>query len=434
MTGRARILFTVALAAVFALTGATVSYALWSTSVTTGSTASTATVTVGHALSGSTLGVTYSSTTTSAVGVVTVTNTGTRSGTYALALTATSTSSTVRAATAVEIGTATSCTTTATLSGAVTGTFAAAVTSTGTIAAGASVALCVRTSMTASNVSSNTSATLSASAASSITVGTWSASAAAPITFTQSVAAPTGFQSVDGNRYKIYNQGVCMGADWGFTAFSRGTNCDNDQTSNWRFTTDGSAKYIARAYNTGTAPDNRWNAASTTALNLASATATAAQRWTVTIRADNTTFQIQSVSQSKCVAVASNGSVSLETCNAASAGQGFTFTVVGNSQPAPVALSCSGNGSNYIEFSWPVLTGYEAEVTYKVYVDGVFVRNHTNGYWTAAQFNNPDFTAAMKTVGTHTVQVQQSVSGGAYTVTGTGSYAVAAGTLNVTCS
>ena len=427
-------LFTAALAAVFALTGASVSYALWSTSATTGSTASTATVTIGHALSGSTLGVTYSATTTAAVGVVTVTNTGTRSGTYALALTATSTSSTVRAATAVEIGTAASCTTTATLTGAVTGTFAAAVTKTGTIAAGASVALCVRTSMTASNVSSNASATLSASAATSITVGTWSASAAAPITFTQSVAGPTGLQSVDGNRYKIYNQSVCIGSNWEFTAIARGQNCENDQTSNWRLTTDGSAKYISRAYNTGTAPNNRWNAPSATAVTLATSAATAAQRWTVTIRPDNATYQIQSVSQSKCVAVASSGAVSLETCNSASVGQGFTFEVVANSAPPAVTLSCSGNGTNFVQFTWPVLTGYEAEVTYKVYVDGVFVRDHTNGYWTTAQFNAPDFTPAMKTVGTHAVQVQQSVSGGAFTVTGTGSYVAAGSTLDVTCS
>jgi hypothetical protein len=435
---RARLLLTLALSAVLALTGAGVSYALWTTSATVGSTASTATVTVGHALTGSSLAVTYGPTTTAAVGVITVTNTGTRNGSYSLALSATSASSTMRAATTVEIGTAATCTTAATLSGAVTGSFAATVTKTGTIAAGASVALCVRTSMSAANISANASASLAASAATSITVGTWSASAAAPITFAQSVAAPTGFQSVEGNRYKIYNANICISSTWDYTQISRGAvsggDCNNDQTSNWRFYNDASgAKYIARAYNTGSTPDNRWNATSATALNLASSSAVAAQRWMITARADST-FQIQNVAQSKCVAVASNGTMLLETCNASSAGQGFTFETVADSTPAPVTLTCGGNGSNYIHYSWPVLTGYQAEVTYKVYLDDVYFRDHTNGYYTTEQFNFVDLPAAIKAVGVHTVRIEQSVSGAAYTVTGTGTLRVAATTFNMSCS
>ena len=438
MTRRARVLLTLALSAVLALTGASVSYALWSTSVAVTSTASTATVTVGHALTGSTLAVTYGPTTTAAVGVITITNTGTRDGSYSLALTATSASSTMRAATAVEVGTAASCTTTATLTGAVTGTFAATVTKTGTIAAGASVALCVRTSMTAANVTANASATLAASAATSITVGTWSASAAAPIAFAQSVAAPTGFQSVEGNRYKIYNANICISSTWDYTQISRGAvsggDCNNDQTSNWRFYNDSSgAKYIARAFNTGSTPDNRWNATSATALNLAASAATTAQRWMITVRADST-YQIQNVAQSKCVAVASGGTILLETCNASSAAQGFTFETVANSTPDPVILTCGGNGSNYIWYSWPQLTGYEAEVDYKVYIDGTFVRDHLDGYYSTEQFLFVDLPAYAKTVGVHTVQIQQSVSGAAYTVTGTGTLRVAATSFNLSCS
>lgn len=435
---RARVLLTALLSVALVLTGAGVAYAVWSTTASVGSTASTATVSVTHALSGSTLAVTYSGTTTAAVGVVTVTNTGTRSGSYSLALTATSSSATMRAATTVEIGTAASCTTTATLTGAVSGTFSAAVTKTGTVAAGASVVLCVRTSMTAANVTANASASLSASAATSITVGTWSASAAAPITFAQSVAAPTGFQSVEGNRYKIYNANICISSTWDYTQISRGAviggDCDNTQTSNWRFYNDPSgAKYIARAFNTGSTPDNRWNATSATALNLASSAATTAQRWMITVRPDST-YQIQNVAQSKCVAVASGGTMLLETCNSASAGQGFTFETVANSTPDPITLTCGGNGSNFIEYSWPVLAGYQAEVVYKVYLDGVYFRDHTNGYYTTEQFNYVDLPAAIKAVGVHTVQIQQSVSGAAYTVTGTGTLRVAATTFNMSCS
>ena len=345
----------------------------------------------------------------------------------------------MRAATSVEIGTAASCTTTATLTSAASGTFAAAVTKTGTLAAGASVALCVRTSMTAANVTANASASLSASAATSITVGSWSASAAAPITFAQSVAAPTGFQSVEGNRYKIYNANICISSNWNtFDLISRGAvlggDCNNDQTSNWRFYDHSSgAKFIARAYNTGSTPDNRWNASSATTVNLAASSAAAAQRWMITARLDST-YQIQNVAQSKCVAVASDGTMLLETCNTASAGQAFTFELVANSTPDPITLTCAGNGSNFIEYSWPVLTGYQQEVTYKVYLDGVYFRDHTNGYYTTEQFNYVDLPAAIKAVGVHTVRIEQSVSGAAYTVTGTGTLRVAATTFNMTCS
>lgn len=435
---RLRVALTAALALALVLAGASVSYALWSTTAGVISTASTATVTVGHALSGSNLAVTYSATTTVAVGVITVTNTGTRSGTYALALSATSASSALRSGVTVEIGTATSCTTTATLTGSTTGTFAATVTTTGTLAAGASVALCVRTSTTAAVVSANPGASLAASAATSITVGTWNASAAAPITFTQSTAAATGFTAVEGNRYKIYNQNVCISSTWDYTAISRGAviggDCSNEQTSNWRFYNHASGSlYIARAFNTGSSPDNRWNAGSGTTVTLAASSQGAAQRWNITQRAD-LTYQIQSVPQSKCVTVASNGTMSLETCNAASAGQGFTFETVANSAPPAVTLTCGGNGTNFIEYSWPVLTGYQAEVVYKVYIDGVYLRDHTNGYWTTAQIYAVDLPASMKTVGVHTVQITQSVSGAASTVTGNGTMRVAAGTGNLTCS
>ena len=435
---RARVLLTVLLSAALVFTGAGVAYGVWSTTASVGSTASTATVSVSHVLSGSGLAATYSGTTTAAVGVISVTNTGTRAGTYALALTATSTSSTMRAATTVEVGTAATCTTSATLTSAVTGNFSATVTKTGAIAAGASVVLCVRTSMTVANVTANASATLAASAASSITIGTWSASAAAPITFAQSVAAPTGFASVDGNRYQIFNQGLCISSNWEYTAISRnaviGGSCTNEQTSNWRLTNDGAAKTINRAYNYTPSPANRWTANTATTVVLSADAVSDAQRWNITIRPDNTTYQIQNVSNSKCLAVASAGTMLLETCNSASAGQGFTFTLVADSSPAPVTLTCTGNGSNFLQYGWAQLSGYEAEVDYKLLIDGVQAVLQPNGYWPNAQVNDTDLTAAMKTPGLHTIQVQQSVSNAPWTVTGNGTMRIATGTLNMTCS
>jgi hypothetical protein len=167
---------------------------------------------------------------------------------------------------------------------------------------------------------------------------------------------------------------------------------------------------------------------------------TDALRWNVTIRPDNTTYQIQNASNSKCVAVSSSGTMLLETCNSGSAGQGFTFTVVSNSAPAPVTLSCTGNGTNFLQYGWTVLAGYEAEVDYRLLVDGIGSADNVgaiqqpNGYWPNVQVNDTDLTAAMKTVGLHSIEVQQKISNGAWTVTGTGTMRIAAGTLNMTCS
>lgn len=416
-----------------------VAFALWSANANLTSTASTATVTVSQALgSGATLARTYTSSDLVGVGVVTVTNTGTRSGTYSLAIGGTSTSTSFPAAISVVIGEGT-CTTTSALTSTANGTMAAAVTKTGTLAAGASIALCVRTSITAANVTANSGASLAGTAVTSITVGTWSASAATSIAFTQSIAAPTGFQSVEGNRYKIFNNSICIASTWSYDQISRGAvaggDCNNDQTSNWRLIDDPSgAKYVARAYNTGTAPSNRWNATSANAVNLAAASDTTFQRWNITARPDGQ-YQFQNVQHAnRCLEVASSGTVSLATCNTATAGQGFTFEVVGNSSPSPVTLTCGGNGTNYIYYSWPVLEGYQAEVTYKVYVNGIFVKDHTNGYSTSVQFNPTEVPVATYGSGVKTVQVRQSVAGAPYTVTGTGSITIGATTNNLSCN
>ena len=415
-----------------------VAYALWSASASLTSTAGTATVTVSQALSASTLAKTYTSSDLIAVGVVTVTNTGTRSGTYSLAVAGTSTSTAFRSAINVVVGTGT-CSTTSTLAGTVTGTMAATVTKTGTLAAGASVALCVRTSISAANVAANPGVSLAGTATTSISVGTWNANAATSIAFTQSIAAPTGFQSFEGNRYKIFNQGICMNSNWEpYNVLTRGGaaggSCDNDQTSNWRLLDDPSgAKFVARAFNTSTAPSNRWNATSATAVNLAATAATNAQRWMITVRPDST-YQFLNVQQNKCLSVSTGNAVSLETCAPASAAQGFTFTIVANASPAPVTLTCGGNGSNYIYYSWPILDGYQAEVTYKVYVNGIFVKDHTNGYSTSVQFSPAEVPVATYGSGVKTVEVRQSVAGAAYTVTGTGSINIAASTNYLTCN
>jgi hypothetical protein len=182
---------------VFALLAGTgVSYAWWQATAGASSTSSAATVGVSQALSGTPgLAHTYTAAAPVAAGVLTVTNSSSRPGTYTTTLSAASASSSLRSAVAVAVGTAATCTTTATLGSPVTGNLGTAVTYTGTLAAGASVALCVRTTMTGAAIIANNAATLTATAATSVLVGTWSASAPQAISFVQNVAASTVIDS-----------------------------------------------------------------------------------------------------------------------------------------------------------------------------------------------------------------------------------------------
>ena len=432
-----RLALTAAVVTTLVVGGAGASYALWSATAGVASSASTATVGVGHALSGSTLAHTYTSSAVAAVGVVTVTNTGTRAGTYSTSLTATSASTTLRSAVAVEIGTAASCTTAATLTSPATGTLNAAVTKTGSIAAGASVALCVRTTMTASGVSANPSTALDATIASSITIGTWAATAAPAITATQSVAAAAPAFTNSGIRYTIANLSQCVARQWGGGALLRGSGCGSDQLSEWRLVQAGNGTYyVTSSYNAADQPTLRWYAATTTSsVTSANQADVAGQQWTITQRADNL-YRFLSAAINQCLVVGPGNVMSTAVCNDASAAQGFTITPIGTPVPPPTTLSCTGNSGNYIAFSWPALAGYQATVTYKLYINEVFVANFTNGYSPQAQLYNdraPQVLIATHGTGSKTVEVKQSISGGEWTTTGTALMTIQPTSNNLVC-
>lgn len=424
--------FFAAVTALSLLSGATAAYAVWSAITSVSSTASTATVTVGHALSGSTLAVTYSSATSAAAGVVTITNTGTRDGTYSLAISATSASSTLRAAVDVAVGTTASCTTTATLTSPVTGTFAATVTKTGSLASGASVALCVKTSMSTSNMSANPAATLAATISSSITIGTWSATASPAITFNQTVAASATIET--GPYYWIKRFQVsperCAEADsYGTTSGTAimtgqcGTAAQATSNTNefWRFvpTTGGYFRIVNR-----NAPTLWWSVPSAAALQplQITAAATTAQEWLPALNANGSySFKLRA-NTALCAESTGNGngaSTRVNTCVAGSVVQEFIVEKLYTITPAPITLACSSDGSNSV-YTWALLTGYEAEVTYRVLVGATVDTVHTGGTGSDpnARFAWVPTTAAYP-AGTYTVTVQSQVANSAWYTVGT---------------
>lgn len=452
ITRRARIALTAGLTTLIVLAGTTTSFALWTATASLGSTSSAATVGVSHALTGSTLGVTYSSQvpTTTAVGVITVTNSSSRAGTYSLALSSTSASATLRSAVNVEIGTAAACTNSAVLTNVTSGTFAATVTKTAAIAANTAVALCVRTSMTAASIDANPSASLAATAASSVAIGSWSATAAPAITFTQSTAAAPVVQTLNTSAwYQIKNDdgARCVeGLDYGNTTGSSVVTSmcavqsafSSNANEYWRFTATDSGYYRIIYRHAPTLVLGSIAASSGSGVVVSSAS-TNNQQWLPVSNTDGTfTFKLRA-SPTLCLQhQGNNGSnkpVSVATCVTGQLTQRFMVTMYNTVQPAPITLTCDATGGFNANYSWPQLAGYQSEVVYRVLLNNVVDTVHTGGTgsYTVAQFDWTPTTAAYP-VGTYALEVQQSVASGAWTRVGTAVLRVSATNPRLSCS
>ena len=442
---RTRLALIAGLTTLIVLAGSTASWALWTATAGLSSSAGGATVGVTHALSSSTLAVTYNSSTTVAVGTVRVTNTSTHSATYSLATSSTG-SAALRAAVDVEIGTAATCTTTATLTGAVTGTFAAAVTKTGTLAAGAFVDLCVRTTLPAADVTANPSTSLAATIATSVAVGTWSATATPAITFTQSVAAAA--TTVDSAAWywlgSTLNTALCLeglnsGSGSGTALVQDTCTAPTGSAANelFRFvpTTGGYYRIVNKnAPSLAIGVSNNGNGSPAQLL-----TSTAAQaEWQVTFNSDST-VTLSNRGSGRCLAIPGSSVVALvqaeaQNCSPGAANQKFTLTMYKTATPTSVALSCTADGYNAY-YTWPALTGYETEVVYRVYIGGILVNPHARGTgWDpTVQFGNGSTTTATYGSGSKAVLVQQNVSGAGWTNTGTGTIIIAAAAPFLQC-
>ena len=433
-----------ALVTTLVLGSAGASVALWSATATVSSSASTASVGVSHALTASTLAYTYTSSARVAVGVLTVTNLSSRDGQYSTSMSATSASAALRSAVAVEIGTSATCTANAILDSSSTGSLSAAVTKTGPIKAGASVALCVRTTMTAAGVTANPSTTLQASISSSITVGTWSATAATVQTATQSVGAAPPVSPValaftnPGVRSTITNESVCISRGWeNSSSLVRGTGCDQNQLSEWRFLPAGNGTYYVESFrNQYTQANLQWQADTTTSPVIAAPTAAIAQQqWTVTVRADGR-YRFLNAAVNQCLTVGANNVVTTAACIDSSPAQGYQLTTIGTPVPPPVTLTCESNNTNYLKLSWPLLAEYQQTVLYKVYIDGVFHQDRTDGYNPYVQLYRdqaPNVLSETYGSGSKVVEVKQSIGGGAWTSVGTGRMTIQPGTNNLLC-
>lgn len=456
MRTRTRMSLLAGITVLLTLVGSGAAIGLWSSSTTLGSTAKAATVGITQTVAATpTLTTTYSSTALKAASPITLANTGNRSATYTLSLFATSTTDAalpgaVSIAAAVVAATS-DCTTTATLTSPTTGVFSTttAFTASGTFAAGASVIVCVQTSMTAITATTYAQKSLTFSITGTTTLGTWTASTAA-ISITQNVAASLLFFTNSSGRYNIISKLVQAGGNPCVVAYQatlvRNNGCAAS-AAEWRLTayTNGNF-YITDAGSGGSG--NNWALPSSTGTPTVSApAATAAQRWSVTAHPDGTSFRIVNEQYGTCAYVSAEAAnnpnsgryiLKAAVCDSSDA-QAFSFTSIGAPVPTvPNLATCAGgNGTNYINYTWPVATGYQAEITYKVYIGGVFITDYTNGHSTSINLynnSNPLVTIAMVGSGTKVLEIKQSISGSAFTTSALGSIYIQPVNGNLKCT
>ncbi|MBX3094475.1 MAG: RICIN domain-containing protein [Cryobacterium sp.] len=411
------------------LIGTGTATALWSTQVSLDTfTADAATVGVSQSVGGG-LDHAYTASTLAAAQAVVVTNTGNREAAYSVAVSATSASDLRQHVTArlAVVANAAACTPSTTLVSPVTGTLNSAVTlssAPAALAAGSSVTVCVQTVM--ATVATHGGKALTGSIVSSTVASVqsgWNDTTSAA-TFQQNVSAPSPF-SETGARYSISNRDLCVGRQWNDAILVYNFSCGHAQLTEWLIHPLAGGLYrIELAWNLPNQPDQFWASTSSNGdVVHAVDNPGPAQSWEISQRPDGT-YRIKSPQYNACAAVsnawhsqASSWKIQLTACNDADVKQGFAIAIVADPTPPIEILQCTGNGTNYIDFSWTPLAGYQHVTVYKVYVNDIFAMDHLNGHWTHAQFytGSGHLNPAVYGTGLLPIRVEQSVHGGIWT-------------------
>ena len=437
MRARSRLSLVAGLTAFLTLVGGGGALALWSTSASVNSTASAATTGLTQALqAGDTLKVTYSASVLGAAGAVTIANTGSRSASYALAITAASTTIAALPAAvsvaAAAVASVAACTTSAALTSPTTGVLSTttAVTPTGTVAAGASVVVCVKTSMTATNVTTYADGSLQLSLQSSLAYGTgpgqWAVTATA-VQVQQKVASALLFFTDSSARYNVLNLAVCVSSR--SSVLMTSGICDADNSGQFRIAaaTNGTFSIAAAVNSTSQPSAPQWALSSATStVTSVAAAAVASQHWTITKRADGT-YRLLNESFGTCATVSTTESYPASgfhlvgaVCNDALASQGFTFTQVSSPIPlVPYVMSCTGAQWN-LTYNWTIVAEYRSEVAFQTFIDGVFLKNATDAYNSTIQLTPAELPVATWGNGSHTVTIKQSIAGSPWITVATG--------------
>jgi len=287
--------------------------------------------------------------------------------------------------------------------------------------------------MTPAAITANRAATLEATASSSVLVGTWNATAPQSITFVQTVTTAAPVSDIDSGAWyrvkKASSPERCVQLTYTSPNTATSATCDTNPaqaTQLWRFTPTSGGYYKVVSKQTPTTWWSVPSAATGQPVQLTAATGTT-QQWLPVKNANGTyTFKLRA-DNTLCATRTGNGNgaaVNVAACVANDDSQSFTLTMYETATPTPITLTCdNGGGGGYnAYFSWPQLTGYEGEVVYRVLVGGVVdtVHSRATGYDPTAQFGSGP-TLSTYGAGTKSIEVQQSLAGGAWTQVGTSS-------------
>ncbi|WP_309068412.1 hypothetical protein [Microbacterium sp.] len=472
-SGRRRILIA-ALATFLTLAGAGTASGYWSAGDRVSGTAKAATVGIAqtvHPTPATTpLKTTYSASSLTAAGAVSVANTGSREGSYTLTVRATSASASgLPAAIGVAIAAVSSaeaCTPTTALSSPATGRLSTSTpfTYSGTVPAGKTVVLCVKTSMSSNDASTyaNQSAQLAMQSRLAYGNGAWTQSAAS-VSFAQSVGSSLLFFTNSSGRYLIRNQGICVqrypADDTHYLA--RDTGCGG-YAEQWRIfrAADGTFA-ISWAQNTnGDAIAPRWTALNGSRTLQTRSADTSAQHWKIVgITGDQ--YRIESVAfPGQCVTVGDGlwqstdtnpRRLVLATCTDA-ATQRFVFELQGTPITPVQDTSCTRIGQ-YLEFGFGANKDYQQEIHYRALLahestpetKRSFVPNAgdglSDGWNTYLRIYDGGANLASYVsgsgggVGNTWVYIEQQIAGSAWSTTAKGKFHIArsGGQLTISC-
>lgn len=335
---------------------------------------------VGPHKDGTLLDWTYDVTTLVAADTVTLTNSGTREAEYRVSVSARRASAPALPAaitvSAAPVGSPADCSAESVLASPDTGT-AESFLSAGTIDRGATVVLCIQTSMAAGDLSGHATQSADLSLSSSLVYAAGAAwtETADDVHFTQAVKAkssgvPDSFAAAA--RHIVRNQGACVFRNTDVIREVTPSSCLGQEHA-WRFTASEGGTFTITLAQNGSSPTSPRLTATTaggfvTTQNVAG---TSSQRWFVEGLAAG--YQIRSAQHpDECLTVSSTriwGSsgpfrLALAPCVGAPE-QAFGVEEVGTAVPPVQQLSCTGNAW-YQELSFPVNPEYQAETAYRV--------------------------------------------------------------------
>lgn len=434
------------------LVGSSTATALWSASTSVEPfTADAATVAVSHTV-GTGLSHTYTASTLTAAQAVMVTNTGNREAAFSVTVNAASSSDLRTHVTArlAVVPSAAACTPSATLASPAAGTLTSPVTLSGapaSLAAGASVIVCVQTAM--STVTGHGGKSLTGSVVSATIAAPqpgWSASTSAT-TFTQSVTAGGSTIEFEGNaRYWIRNAlsfDHCISTRyhntsnntpvWQFQPCGDESNWQSVKNQMWRFFATDGGYYRVENVN---AERNLGAQSATTGAEVRIQNSSGhTSQWAFIDNGDGTVLLQLRADTSLCLAINGPALAALEgaythlaSCNGAADTQRFVLDMLEIVVPPPITLRCTNDAGYNVYFAWDELVGYQADTRYRIFINDQLLSDSgyggASGWHTVLHLQSSNATLssvlANNGYGAVTITVQQSVLDGPWTTTGTG--------------